>query len=136
MGVCVMTTHIMSFTYAPKIEAVRSGECRQTIRKVRGNRRIKEGDFIIFHGWSGKPYRSPWSWRLKVKVTEVLGFEAFPEGVRLPNGYIEGWGYMKEYAELDHISPPTGEALKETLKKLNGPDWGGYYNIIRWEVVG
>ena len=152
-----MTTHIMSFTYAPKIDAVLSGECRQTIRKKREGRKIKHGDFILFHGWEGRPYRSKWSWRKKVRVTEVAPLwihENYVRGTllryvwdsetmnvqwifRLPRTaqYVWDSETMNHVAVEDGIDPPTGEALKETLKKLNGPDWEGEYEIIRWEPV-
>ena len=60
-----MVGHVKSFTYEPKIEGVRRGEIRQTIRP-KGKRPVEVGDRILFHGWTGRPYRSPWSWRLPV----------------------------------------------------------------------
>ena len=52
-----MTTHILSMTYGPKIAGVMDGSIRQTIRHTE---RIKVGDKLILHTWTGKPYRSPW----------------------------------------------------------------------------
>ena len=150
-----MTTHIMSFTYEPKIAAVQNGMIRQTIRKCREGREINPGDFILFHGWEGRPYRSKWSWRKRVKVTEILRayfgesefVPVYPEipyfiktGPTLHKWSIgAAWDWdcpiADKIADLDGIDPPTGEALKKVLKKLNGKEWEGYYEIIRWEPV-
>ena len=138
-----MTTHIMSFTYAPKIEGVRNGPIRQTIRKWRKNRTIRPGDYILFHGWKGRPYRSKWSWRKKVRVMEVWPYW-FDEGRVVPqdakieeDGYLPVWRWndprVDELAKRDGIEPPYGEDLREALKSLNGKDWEGYYDVIRWE---
>ena len=65
-----MAVHVKALTYQPKIGRVLSGEIRQTIRKV-GKKPIKHGDTLILHGWFGRPYRSPWSWRIKLNVWYV-----------------------------------------------------------------
>ena len=127
-----MTTHIMSFTYAPKIEGVRNGTIRQTIRKWRKNRTIRPGDYILFHGWEGRPYRSKWSWRKKVKVTEVYQLLFSEDGVYNLKRRVDD-GTLNKLARDDGIIPTTGEALKEVLKKLNGPEWEDWYEVIRWE---
>ena len=143
-----MTTHIMSFTYEPKVQAVLSGKCRQTIRKKRDNREILPGDFILFHGWEGYPYRSKWSWRMKVKVKRV-GIAYLEECCLQPIGgqfsfvifrmNVKSHPWNSEFAtklaERDGIVPPNGRELKEVLKKLNGPEWEGYYDVIEFERV-
>ena len=143
-----MTTHIMSFTYEPKIAAVQNGMIRQTIRKCREGREINPGDFILFHGWEGRPYRSKWSWRLKAKVKRV-GIVYLEECCLQPIGgqfsfvifrmNVESHPWNSEFAnklaELDGIVPPNGRELKEVLKKLNGPNWEGYYEVIEFEPV-
>lgn len=136
-----MRKWVMSFTYQPKIDGVRSGNITQTIRGAKG---IKVGDEILFHGWSGLPYRSKWNWRLRVVVTDVLRFW-FDEGRVIPqdaeveeDGYLPVWRWddprVDELAQRDGIDPPFGEDLKETLKSLNGKDWESYYEVIRWRV--
>jgi hypothetical protein len=47
-------------TYAPKIPGVLNGSIWQTIRV---GRKYRVGDLVSFHGWSGQPYRSKWSFR-------------------------------------------------------------------------
>ena len=138
-----MSTHIRSFTYAPKIKAVLDGRCRQTIRKEKKTMELP-GDHIIFHGWSGKPYRSKWSWRKTVKVTEVLIVYLDENGIQPIGGHLKGlyltgdvYSWDSELAAVlakeDFIDPPTGPALKETLKKLNQKgEWEGFYRVIRW----
>jgi len=65
--------HVLPLTYEPKIKNVRNGVCRQTIRPVSVKKPKKVGDLVMFHGWSGKPYASPWSWRTDYFIiTEVF----------------------------------------------------------------
>ena len=138
----------MSFTYEPKIPSVLSGEIRQTIRKERPKRHIHPGDYILFHGWEGRPYRSKWSWRKKVKVASIGIVYLSERGIQVIAGELpftvyrmnvetKRWGSeVGDYlAKYDGIDPPSGEALKETLKRLNGPDWEEYYEVIRWEPL-
>ena len=67
-------THIMAFTAEFKIEAVKNGTCNQTIRPL-GKVMKMVGDRALLHGWSGRPYRSPWNWRIQytniVKVDNI-----------------------------------------------------------------
>ena len=65
--------HVLPLTYKPKIENVRKGICKQTIRPVSIKKPKKIDDLIMFHGWSGKPYTSPWNWRTDYFIiTEVF----------------------------------------------------------------
>lgn len=75
-----MATHIMALTYKPKIEAVKSLECRQTIRLLNPVRPKKVGDNFILHTWAGKPYRSGWDWRLNGSFKEITLLEPLPNG--------------------------------------------------------
>lgn len=132
-----MTTHLLSFTYKPKIDAVFSGECTQTIRKVR-KRQIKPGDRLLIHTWTGKPRYSRWGQRITVGVTEVIYITVLDWGV-LEGTVAHSWLYrgdplLLELAERDHIDPPTPEVLRDVLKTLNAPEWTGEYNVIRWKT--
>jgi len=120
-------------TYLPKIQAVLSGECTQTIRKLR-KKPICKNDIITFHGWAGRPYRSKWGWRKRVVVDEVIDIEISSEGM-LIEGILHAWTswYPGRLAEYDFIDPPTGEALRDVLFGLNdAPDESEEYQIIRW----
>ena len=75
-------THVKALTYAPKILRVLAGELTQTIRP-RGRAPVAVGDTILFHGWSGKPYRSPWSWRRHTTVTAVQNVLVTRSGIAL-----------------------------------------------------
>jgi len=132
----------MAITYLPKISAVRSGECTQTIRAVRKGHKVSVGDEILFHGWSGRPYRSKWDWRKRVTVTEVISINIDSVmGVGapyLPKSNLLNWMswdsvYVTNLAVQDYIDPSTGEALRDVLFGLNGaPDDPEEYQIIRW----
>jgi len=131
--------HTMAITYPPKIEAVFSGKCRQTIRLLKIRSIKEEGDTILFHDWSGKPYRSKWGRRLKVTVTEVFSLY-YERGAWRSHPYDMDPGltytrqFMEELAKRDLIDPPTRECLEMVLAKLNdlntleGTEW----QVIRW----
>ena len=128
-----MARHVKALTYTDKVDAVRSGTCRQTIRPA-GKRPVGVGDTITFHGWTDRAYRSPWSWRLEVEVTEVIPAELSNSGMFI-NGVLHAWTswYPARLAEYDYINPPTGEALRDVLFKLNdAPKELEQYQVIRW----
>lgn len=132
-----MKKHVKPFTYGPKIEAVRSGECKQTIRPL-GNTPVEAGDEILFHGWEGRPYRSKWSWRKRVKVIDVFNLKFNDDCVINEHGFGCTWGSptMNELARQDFIDceghSSEGEALKDVLKSIDGKNWTGWYQVIRW----
>lgn len=76
-----MRKHVMALTYPPKIEPVQDGRCTQTIRK---GDKVSEGDEILFHGWTDRAYRSPWSWRKRVSVNAVINIIVHEEGISKP----------------------------------------------------
>ena len=121
----------MAITYEPKIEPVKDGRCTQTIRK---GCKVSDCDEILFHGWAGRPYRSKWDWRKRVKVYEVIDIEISSEGM-LIDGILHAWTswYPDRLAEYDFIYPPTGEELRDVLFGLNAvPAEPEKYQIIRW----
>ena len=129
-----MTTHIKALTYAPKIDGVRSGSIRQTIRPV-GRRSVREGDHILFHSWSGKPYRSAWSWRMVVHVLSVRDVWIVRDGIVFPLiDCAMPWShpYMAAVARMDGIEPPTGEALGAYLNARYDLSVPRAFQIINW----
>ena len=129
-----MTKHQRAFTYEPKIPAVRDGRCTQTIRP-KGKRPIVPGDIILFHGWEGRPYRSPWSWRMeRATVKEVIPLKVYPEGFVLNGSIYRPWKSKEgdELAERDFIDPPTGEELGKVLTGMHKGLDGQEFQVIRW----
>ena len=127
-----MAKHVKAITYQPKIEPVLDGRCTQTIRT---GRNVSAGDEILFHGWSGKPYRSKWDWRKRVEVKVIIPLLISSYGFRRPDSSWIRWGCntANELAALDFIDPPTGEALRDVLFSLNcAPKEPAEYQIIRW----
>ena len=129
-----MKKHVMAITYAPKEDAVRLGDCRQTIRK---GDKVSVGDEILFHGWSGRPYRSPWSWRRQIYVEQVVDIEVSLSGiVNLADPMTScAWNSraINHIAKYDFIDPPTGVALRDVLFGHNSRDvTASTYQIIRW----
>lgn len=128
---------VMAITYEPKICPVRRGDCRQTIRP---GDRVSVGDSILFHGWSGLPYRTPWDWRLRVDVTEVIPILMdYEQGIGIEHGDDIGfewhpWSgiYTASLAELDYIAPPNGFELRDVLEGLNKELIRVPGQIIRW----
>jgi hypothetical protein len=138
-----MTTHITSLTYRPKIEAVKEGRVRQTIRRFNINKPKLEGDNLILHTWSGKPYRTPWGYRLNTPIKTVLHLLYSDGDWMAPcwNNINEFLGheyvsdeYIDKIAYLDGIEPPTREGLEKTLLELNGLKTleGTQWEVIRW----
>jgi len=142
-----MTTHILGMTYGPKIEGVRNGTIRQTIRRLNPERPFALGDKLLIHGWAGKPYRSPWDWRLKAEVREldwlkvdcscwvVIQYEdLIRDGYRATSS---PWRYEHEVidsiAKADGIEPPTGLGLKTVLERFHGLFVEATeFQVIRW----
>jgi len=131
----------VSLTYQPKIRGVMDGTIRQTIRKIGMAGEKWPGDLISFHGWSGRPYRSPWSWRLPyTPITFAEPIRAFAEGIQWPlqddpDCGIYSWDslFCRALAQLDGIYPATGQHLKTVLMDLNKiPEEGILMQIIRW----
>jgi hypothetical protein len=127
---------VLPLTYAPKIPGVIAGEIRQTIRL---DSVITELDQIAFHGWSGTPYRSPWSFRTPyytVILAEPVMF--FPDYVLWPIDVAVKWEWdsqlINDVAQRDGIEPGTGPALKQVLESYHGPipARGRCGTIIRW----
>ncbi len=130
-----MRKHALPLTYAPKIPAVLEGRCTQTIR---AGRRFQIGDFLSSHGWSGKPYRSPWSFRTPYwEVSAAHNCMIEEEGIDSLKfqgeiGYWY-WDELDRLADLDYIDPPTGEELGRVLLAMHRiPDEGLPAQIIRW----
>ena len=129
-----MTKHILSLTYRPKVIPVLTGKCQQTIRT---GRRFRKGDLIMFHGWTGRPYRSPWSFRTPYYwIKDVIDIEITPDCL-IDCMTLAGMSWespeMDEIARLDGIDPPTGVELFRVMSRLNKiPDTGVPGQIIRW----
>jgi len=132
-----MTKWNLSLTYEPKIKAVLSGKCRQTIRV---GYKIRVGDKVSFHGWEGQPYRSKWNNRTPyfevIEATLIQVLSSFmiydPFGIRK----IIDWDSeeMDEIARLDGMNPPKGLELKNVLfTEYHVPGCGLEMQIIRWK---
>lgn len=131
----------LPLTYEPKIQPVIDGKIKQTIRVVGKAGKKQEGDLISLHGWSGKPYRSQWSFRtpywkiwmaedIKIIPTGMLHYhnDKFQKEVNW-----ECWE-MDHLAAYDGIVPATGIALRDVLKGKNEiPRLGVWAQIIRWD---
>jgi len=127
-----MKKHVMAITYAPKEAAVQSGECCQTIRK---GDKVSVGDEILFHGWSSRPYRSPWSWQKRITVRDVMQTQIkYDLGIKLHGGWAK-WSSLivNTVAAADYISSATGLELRDVLFGHNSRNvTASTYQIIRW----
>ena len=130
-----MKRHVRAITYKPKIESVLNGSCTQTIR---AGRSVQKGDEILFHGWKDVPYKSKWSWRRRVRVSDTVPLMISDEGICVhygDNTEFQSWDslYVNTLAISDGISPPTGEALREALFGPKGaPKQPERFQVIRW----
>jgi hypothetical protein len=130
----------LPLTYAPKIPGVLSGEIRLTIR-VDSEDPLEVGDMIAFHGWQGRPYRSPWSFRTEwFTLDKVDGILLFPQGIRFATGRdTRPWTHdlCDQLAILDGIESNPGEspgrALGRVLNEYHKiPDAGVKAQVLRW----
>ena len=130
-------TFIRPLTYAPKIPGVLDGSIRQTIRV---GRKFRVGDLVSFHGWSGRPYRSTWSFRTPYfELTEVYLIIICPDCILAPGGGAFppwpafGEDELADLARRDGIVPPTGDALRDVLAGMHKiPDDGIEAQVLRW----
>jgi len=122
----------LPLTYKPKIPGVLDGTITQSIRLTD----LKVGDYIAFHGWSGKPYHSPWSFRtpfMSVRHAEPITIRK--DTIYFPNEKVAVKACDLNYlAALDGIEPATGEELIRVLHAMHG---GGtlHGKILRWDPV-
>lgn len=128
----------IALTYEPKIESVKTGTCTQTIRIVGKGGSKHVGDLVSFHGWSGRPYHSQWSWRMPYKeitVAENILISNIGWGKEIPDAVEWNSPLTDLMARFDGIVPPTGEALRDVLISKNGkiPIGGIEAQIIRWK---
>ena len=137
----------ISMTYKPKIEAVRTGRCDQTIRR---GRKYKVGDEVTFYAWSGSPYRSKWAWRRATVLTEVIDIRISENGIsgqdekgifyspwRKGQYFAMSTRWIDELAARDFIEGGTGEDLHQALLLRNKhrrdkAGFEGEYQIPRW----
>lgn len=125
-------TFIRPLTYAPKIQGVLDGTIRQMIRV---GQKLAAGDRILFHGWAGTPYRSPWSFRTPYfTLIAVIPIRIRPDGLLFEsNGEVRPWADLDDLAARDGIAPPTGEGLREVLLGMHAvPASGVAGQILRW----
>lgn len=115
-----MKKHVKSFTYQHKIPLVLAGICKQTIRL---GDKVEVGDEILYHGWKGLSYRSKWSWRFRVVVSEVIDIDLFEEGIIfLPMGF----DHLYKWVELDLLAMQDG--IKNGFQKSYGVSLGNILN--------
>lgn len=136
-----MRKRVMIMTYAPKIRAVQTGECAQTIRK---GHKFEVGGSVLIHGWAGTAYRSTWNKRMRVTITEVTPImvdDCLGVGTQdVSNPLLTDWHrwdseYCGNLAAFDYIDPPTGAELKKVLFSLNeAPTIPERYQVVRWEI--
>ena len=108
--------HVLPLTYQPKVQQVIRGEITRTIRPLK-KRIIRPGDEILFHGWSGVPYRSKWSWRLRVTVEKVEQIKIDVEKGIFRKGEWYGWSSIEaqRVAISDGFRTPGGEYWRATM---------------------
>ena len=151
----MMRRFTMAISYPPKIEPVKSGACRQTVRLIhRGpepftadirKKLTHPGDIATL--FTRKPpgsLYSPWDWRQQVTLSEVIEI-FYSDGawrwspLNDDMNYYEpcapmGRGTMLDIVRRDFIEPPTIEEWEATLirlhklKSLEDTDW----EVRRW----
>lgn len=147
-----MTTHMLPLTYKPKIQAVKEGRCRQTIRKrnLDPKRWRERGDKLILYTCKGPLYHSKWDWRGVYTIQDVLHIHLFvgpdeheciaDDGSVMPLTMED----LTDLARADFIEPvdgsdrqPDGRDLLLTLARLNkGSLTDSWWEVITWWEYG
>lgn len=126
---------ILALTYEPKIEGVINGSIRQTIRPITDHLRPwRIGDSIAFHGWSGAPYDSEWSFRTQYNpVTFAEPIRGSAKGL-IWRDVLWEWDcqVVEALAISDGIVPATGPELKRVLESYHSDIEGRSFQVIRW----
>ena len=125
----------LPLTYQPKIPGVQDGSITQSIRI---DTRLDVGDLIAFHGWEGRPYHSPWSFRtdyFRIRLAKPIHIH--DDRVYLPGSkrtILIGDPLLDRLAEKDGIEPATGEELLRVLHAMHGSEIL-YGKVLRWELI-
>jgi hypothetical protein len=125
----------LPLTYKPKIPGVLTGWITQSIRI---DTDLQVGDSIAFHGWEGKPYHSPWSFRTPYcEITLAKDINVHANSVYLPEK--KKWlnthdTEMYQLAFEDGIYPVTGEELLKVLHTMHG-NGVLHGKILRWNPL-
>lgn len=143
---CDMTKHILPLTYEPKIPGVISGKITQTIRPFNSTKQKKVGDLIMFHGWTGKPRRSKWSFRTPywkiIETFDIIFYKNYVDDriiLRKPDE--DDCFHDLSVEEINNIAVLDGfEDIKEMFKVFLGFYGDGVYDsaftVIRWKYNG
>ena len=131
--------HILPLTYEPKIPDVISGKCTQTIRPMSNKKEKSKGDFVMFHGWAGKPYRSKWSFRTPYwELTEVITVDIREHAM----GYYEGNTLMGINTEIiNSVAMADGfidyEHMYNQFVKMYGKRFleNNKFQVLQWKYT-
>jgi hypothetical protein len=121
----------LPLTYQAKIQRVWVGIITQSIRI---NTDLQVDDSIAFHGWSGKPYHSPWSFRTPyMRVRHAEWITVRKDSIYFLKEKVAVKACDLNYlAALDGIEPETGEELIRVLHAMHGK--GTLHGkILRWD---
>lgn len=125
----------LPLTYEPKMPGVLAGTIDQSIRMYTS---LNVGDFVAFHGWSGTPYRSGWSFRTPfMKIYQATPITIFQKAVNIffESGRMNlklGDPELDAIAGFDGINPATGVELIRVLRSMHGK--GTLHGkILRWD---
>lgn len=128
--------HVLALTYKPKIADVRDGICTQTIRPC-GQRPKRKNDLIMFHGWSGRPYRSKWNWRTPYwKITDVIPIQIRSDCVMINPWVVDIERKMKQ-EEIEDLAERDGfntyHEMHQEFKRMYKKRLDDMvFEIIRW----
>lgn len=133
--------HILPLTYEPKIQDVIDGKCTQTIRPISSTKFKEKGDLVMFHGWSGQPYFSKWSFRTpywEITQTFDIHFEMNNGNVvirkadKFCNFHTISEKEMHRIAVLDGFKN-IDELFKELHNMYGDNVYDKMFTVIRWK---
>ena len=135
--------HILPLTYKPKIQDVLDGKITQTIRPISYTKPKNVGDLVMFHGWSGKPYGSKWSFRTsywEIITSFDIHFEKHDGNIiiRKADRYFNFHTLSKK--EMDLIAVLDGfknidDMFAEFYRMYGNEVYDIMFSVIRWKYA-
>ena len=128
---------MLTMSYEPKVDAVRDGKCRQTLRPVasKGKHPVvrRVADFALSYAWSGTPYCSTWKWQRKDTIVELVRMDCSLDSIFMywysqardimhPIGKFYEWDspVIDDLARRDYIQEKNGLSLRRVIDDIYG----------------
>lgn len=122
--------HVKPMTKAGKMTEVIGGMITKTIRPIKNTKQIVEpGHTIMFHEWTGRPYRSPWGRRHTIRINNVEIIRMFKEGIHFYHSQHDirtNFPFTKPTLDITHWKDLNKLAIEDGFN--DGKEMGEWFN--------